>query len=139
MAKTIIMRKLTYVIFAMALATMMSCAPAQPETTRQNTNPQQLNQMQINRLQQDAAVISNQGVMPMPAQAPARTQTTNTANAAGVTINPPHGQPGHRCDIPVGSPLPGAGAPMASAEVRLNPPHGQPGHRCDIPVGNPLP
>ncbi len=55
--------------------------------------------------------------------------------ANGVTINPPHGQPGHRCDIPVGDPLPA----VASNDVKLNPPHGQPGHRCDIPVGSPLP
>lgn len=27
-------------------------------------------------------------------------------NSSTVSINPPHGQPGHRCDIPVGSPLP---------------------------------
>nr|WP_319269814.1 hypothetical protein [uncultured Draconibacterium sp.] len=50
-------------------------------------------------------------------------------------INPPHGQPGHRCDIPVGSPLP----TTASNTTKINPPHGQPGHRCDIPVGSPLP
>lgn len=57
--------------------------------------------------------------------------------------NPPHGQPNHRCDIPVGAPL---NSPPAStnkqavnnAEVMLNPPHGQPNHRCDIPVGAPL-
>ena len=52
-----------------------------------------------------------------------------------LTINPPHGQPGHRCDIPVGDPLPVA----ANNNVKLNPPHGQPGHRCDIAVGSPLP
>jgi len=33
-------------------------------------------------------------------------QTTPTTTASGERINPPHGQPGHRCDIPVGSPLP---------------------------------
>ncbi len=49
--------------------------------------------------------------------------------------NPPHGQPGHRCDIPVGAPLTTA----TNSSVTLNPPHGQPGHRCDIPVGEPLP
>ena len=79
-------------------------------------------------------------------------------------MNPAHGEPGHRCDIPVGSPLsqpvqnPAAAAPTpAAAPVipqqttvvpqstapqatapGMNPPHGQPGHRCDIPVGSPL-
>lgn len=33
-------------------------------------------------------------------------QTTSTSSANGERINPPHGQPGHRCDVPVGSPLP---------------------------------
>jgi len=33
-----------------------------------------------------------------PASSPTGGQT--------VTLNPPHGQPGHRCDIPVGNPLP---------------------------------
>jgi hypothetical protein len=80
--------------------------------------------------------------------------------AEGVKLNPPHGQPGHRCEIPVGAPLdsdpsnmiqqqmvqdhvqpsapqsqPGAG----SQGVRLNPPHGQPGHDCAVAVGAPLP
>jgi len=79
-------------------------------------------------------------------------------------MNPSHGQPGHRCDIAVGAPLPASAAPIlntapitapvvnsqanattatqpqsvASVAKGLNPPHGQPGHRCDIPVGQPL-
>jgi hypothetical protein len=80
-----------------------------------------------------------------------------TTVAAG--LNPAHGQPGHRCDIPVGQPLnskPQANKPAATtptpvvntstAPVKsdgnfakgLNPAHGQPGHRCDIAVGQPL-
>jgi hypothetical protein len=53
-----------------------------------------------------------------------------------VSINPAHGQPGHRCDIAVGDPLPTA---STTGNVTINPPHGQPGHRCDIAVGDPLP
>lgn len=74
-------------------------------------------------------------------------------NASGnVALNPPHGEPGHICEIPVGDPLPGASGnaspapavspvlPSASPlQTRLNPPHGQPGHVCEIPVGQPLP
>ena len=52
-----------------------------------------------------------------------------------LTLNPPHGQPGHRCDIAVGDPLPSA----SLSNIKINPPHGQPGHRCDIAVGDPLP
>ena len=80
-------------------------------------------------------------------------------------INPPHGQPGHRCDIAEGTPLPGTGKSTVSAQPsfkpvintpakspvpaisksarqgspKLNPPHGEPGHRCDVKTGDPLP
>lgn len=86
---------------------------------------------------------------------------------AGVTLNPQHGQPGHRCDIAVGAPLNAPAAsiqpnvsatpppttsattnttidaqkvlPQAStSSTALNPKHGEPGHRCDIAVGAPL-
>ena len=83
-------------------------------------------------------------------------------------VNPAHGQPGHRCDVAVGAPLPATNAPalntkpvsapvintpsapatvaqpqpnaqpVASVANGLNPAHGQPGHRCDIAVGQPL-
>jgi hypothetical protein len=79
-------------------------------------------------------------------------------NSSAVTLNPPHGQPGHDCGIPVGSPLNGKPkvAPQSPASpatpvltapsqkspfsnsVALNPPHGQPGHDCAISVGQPL-
>jgi len=77
-------------------------------------------------------------------------------NAATAALNPPHGQPGHRCDIAVGAPLnstptaqpmisqPASNAPAVSLPggssngVRLNPPHGQPGHDCSVEVGKPL-
>ena len=32
--------------------------------------------------------------------------TSATPQGSGVTLNPPHGQPGHRCDIAVGATLP---------------------------------
>lgn len=76
-------------------------------------------------------------------------------------MNPPHGQPGHRCDIPVGQPLNSkpASAPQAAQNVvqatptpapaaqnlamgekpKLNPAHGEPWHSCSLKVGDPLP
>lgn len=65
-------------------------------------------------------------------------------------MNPPHGKPGHRCDIAVGAPLNSkptsttAPAPVITpvdntvVKPGTNPPHGKPGHRCDIAVGAPL-
>src|SRR6476660_1266591 len=58
------------------------------------------------------------------------------------SLNPPHGSPGHRCDIPVGKPLysepikPASRFVIPAATILpimpadgLNPKHGQPGHR----------
>ncbi len=85
-----------------------------------------------------------------------------TVTTAG--LNPAHGQPGHRCDIPVGQPLnskpeaknttastvtpttPVVNKPATTIPLKpdtlfakgLNPAHGQPGHRCEIAVGQPL-
>lgn len=90
--------------------------------------------------------------------------TGQTAGNAGV--NPPHGAPGHRCDIAVGASLNAAPstpvtptvnpqpinttvpavtpttapveAVLPSSGQKLNPKHGEPGHRCEIAVGAPL-
>ncbi|KNB62353.1 hypothetical protein [Chryseobacterium sp. Hurlbut01] len=77
-------------------------------------------------------------------------------------MNPPHGQPGHRCDIPVGQPLNSKPAPQATAQniqpqavsqsapapqtvanntgpkPKLNPAHGEPWHDCAKKVGEAL-
>ncbi|MBA3986393.1 MAG: hypothetical protein H0X63_07450 [Flavobacteriales bacterium] len=85
---------------------------------------------------------------------------TNTPANGNVALNPAHGEPGHRCEIPVGAPLNDQattpeikatkGSPVLmnqnstapantnSSTAQLNPAHGQPGHRCEIPVGAPL-
>ena len=90
-------------------------------------------------------------------QNPSLLQQNSNQNASG--MNPPHGQPGHRCDIAVGAPLnstPNKSIPTPSAtnssspvivktnssavvtKPGMNPPHGQKGHRCEIAVGAPL-
>ena len=77
-------------------------------------------------------------------------------------MNPPHGQPGHRCDIPVGQPLNSKPAAQATAQniqpqvvsqatpapqavanntgpkPATNPAHGQPWHDCAKKVGEAL-
>lgn len=72
-------------------------------------------------------------------------------------VNPAHGEPNHRCDIPVGAPLDQAAANTTTTQQRTstntsttspvrvqgtnsstptkNPPHGEPGHSCSVPVG----
>lgn len=82
-------------------------------------------------------------------------------NGTLLALNPPHGQPGHDCAIPVGQPLNGKqnsnAQPTAvsatpqivnpapqitpintNGSVAINPPHGQPGHDCAVAVGSPL-
>jgi hypothetical protein len=88
------------------------------------------------------------------------TQNPSVVQPTAPGMNPPHGQPGHRCDISVGAPLnskPAAPATTTGTTVPaqpqvtmtevptkvktlpgMNPPHGEPGHRCDIAVGAPL-
>jgi len=96
-------------------------------------------------------VTLGKNVMPVATAVPA---TTNTQQPTAAGMNPPHGQPNHRCDIPVGAPLnskpqtatnpaatisttPSPATAQATAPG-MNPPHGQPNHRCDIAVGAPL-
>lgn len=109
--------------------------------------------------------VQNPNQTPQAVSAPNPVQTQAAKTAPG--MNPPHGQPNHRCDIAVGAPLnspkaatptPAAptmqpAAPQGQATVMpvdmksgttatapgMNPPHGQPGHRCEIAVGAPLP
>jgi hypothetical protein len=88
------------------------------------------------------------------------TQTVGQAVTTAPGMNPPHGQPGHRCDISVGAPLNSKPAPAQPTTVStvpqqpavtmkevptttktlpgMNPPHGEPGHKCEIAVGAPL-
>lgn len=84
-----------------------------------------------------------------PIESEAAAKTTDSE----VKVNPAHGLPGHRCDLPVGAPLNGtASTPQtnttqqvqSSSTVspirvdqtpKVNPPHGEPGHDCAKPVG----
>lgn len=112
----------------------------------------------------------NQTIMPTQTPQTQNTVNQNTAVSTPVAVakgmNPAHGQPNHRCDIPVGAPL---NSPVATPKSTptavvsqqnnsiptsiaaptpavttptpegMNPPHGQEKHRCDIAVGAPLP
>lgn len=91
-----------------------------------------------------------------PEATPAATENTAKAATEEIQVNPAHGLPGHRCDLPVGAPLNGTAANTATptstnsqqsttvSPIRLdqtpsvNPPHGEPGHDCAVPVGAPL-
>lgn len=108
-----------------------------------------------NGLEEGSSSSSTPATTPSTITVPQQPQ--QTAAAGSVQLNPPHGQPGHRCDIKVGEPLTGTAPatittqpqqqPMGTvvnpptqgaAAAGKNPAHGQPGHRCDIAVGAPL-
>ena len=125
-----------------------------------NDNVASPDALNVNTDMQSPPVQMSQPVQPQPQQP--------TSQKVAPGMNPAHGQPGHRCEIPVGAPLnsaPAAGTkpaptlssgpiqnnpavatpsilnPASSSTVKagMNPEHGQPGHRCDIAVGQPLP
>ena len=43
------------------------------------------------------------------------------ATQQGAKLNPPHGEPGHRCDIAVGAPLPNDGNVIAQTQTQAQP------------------
>ncbi|MFM7054312.1 MAG: hypothetical protein ACKOKB_08750 [Bacteroidota bacterium] len=54
---------------------------------------------------------------------------SNTASATtgGVKLNPPHGEPGHRCEIEVGKPLPADGSvPSTPGTATISTPNSAP-------------
>lgn len=83
---------------------MMSGVPAATQQTAPSAMPQETGTA-VNTpapAQQNPATAT-----PAPTPAPVTTTTsTAPAGASSGKINPPHGQPGHRCDIAVGSALP---------------------------------
>ena len=136
-------------------------------TTVSTTAPQVIpannsSPIQFNSSKQGTPVSLNTSALTQQ-KIPNNAMTTTVVNpATNVTptapgMNPPHGQPGHRCDIAVGAPLNSKPNPqpvvtkqpvqtvttqqpavLTPTAPGMNPPHGQPGHRCDIAVGAPL-
>ncbi len=145
-------------IFLLAglLTLVLACSSGKKD--RQNDTPK--NYDAYNGTIGSTAAPADPNALNVAPVASSNTTTTQTTTAPG--MNPPHGQPNHRCDIPVGAPLnspPGKTSnsghtaqtqqtPSAQQVVTpvtttttapgMNPPHGQPNHRCDIPVGAPL-
>lgn len=125
----------------------LNSAPAQNPQGSQNATVNQGQTIQIdpNSLQPGKFTVDNKG----------QAKTVKTAKG----MNPPHGESGHRCDIPVGQPLNSKPAPAAVQQTQaiaqntppaptpaptgekpsLNPPHGEPWHNCAVKVGEALP
>jgi hypothetical protein len=141
-----------------AVGAPLNSAPAPAKAPIQNLRP---GQPFPGMLANPAKPVVNTAPAAPVKQVVAAPQAAKTApvapQATKVTagLNPPHGQPNHRCDIAVGAPLNSpAGKPAVApvqtatplptgpvknaAGVKINPPHGQPGHDCSVEVGKPL-
>ncbi len=144
------MKYLYYTLIVTAI-TVTSCRNI--ETTATQANPGDV----VPFYQQSGTAVQDQSIQS------SETQNNNSGivTATPPGMNPPHGQPNHRCDIPDGAPLSTAvnasasGQPSISQPLQvgtglqnttaktvtakgMNPPHGDSGHRCDIAVGAPL-
>ncbi len=146
------MKKINTFLFIIAMVfSILSCSNNKgtkgedKKSTDTNANSQNTEQIQ-SEITTETVPVKIQTPNPVSQQPQATTQT-----AQG--MNPPHGQPGHDCKIPVGSPLnssiksnvvnpqsPVIQKPQMTTQTAqgMNPPHGQPGHDCKIPVGAPL-
>lgn len=123
----------------------LNSAPAQaPQNAAATPNQTQTIQIDPNSVQPGKFTVEN-----------GKAQTVKTAPG----MNPPHGQPGHRCDIQVGQPLNSKPAPApqpvqnvaqntpapaptpapTGPKPAVNPAHGEPWHNCAVKVGEALP
>ncbi len=138
---------------AAANATTVPANTAMPVNMPTNMQPQQASPVTVSGGQ--PVMVNPQGQQNNVVMTPVQTPVQPTAPG----MNPPHGQPNHRCNIAVGAPLNSKPAPATTTGTTvtaqslvtmtevpnkvktapgMNPPHGEPNHRCDIAVGAPL-
>ncbi|MCA6066908.1 hypothetical protein JI747_006945 [Chryseobacterium sp. RG1] len=106
---------------------------------------------------QNVTVNTNQGqTIQIDPNSLKQVNNTNKPVKTAPGMNPPHGEPRHRCDIPVGQPLnskpasnpqpvqtiaqntPAPTPAPTGPKPELNPAHGEPWHDCAKKVGDPL-
>ncbi|MBW8334186.1 MAG: hypothetical protein K0M40_19370 [Prolixibacteraceae bacterium] len=122
------MKKSILLFAAVGLITMVSCTPAKKES--KPAQVQQQNQASQTIVQPDTSAI----IRSVPA--------TSAVNAAATPpkLNPAHGQPFHRCDIAVGSPLDAAPAKPAATAIKTGAaPTLENAARLNNPQANPAP
>jgi|26BtaG_2_1085354.scaffolds.fasta_scaffold00130_7 hypothetical protein len=154
-----------YIVLLIATASLLyACDENKSSTTvTENTEGQTADAVQVED-GIETATLAQPGSS-SDAKTTSQNPVTNSKSGERPALNPPHGQPFHRCEIAVGAPIdsqpvqnpaqqarPQQGAEMfnisppknnAPAQATgpkpaLNPAHGQPHHRCDIEVGAPL-
>jgi hypothetical protein len=103
------MNKYVLLIAAVGMISISSCTPAKKESKQLQVQQQTQEPQPIAQPDTSAAIPSVMETAPATAapSAPAAVNATGTPPE----LNPPHGQPFHRCEIPVGSPLNTVAAP----------------------------
>ncbi|MBW6497675.1 MAG: hypothetical protein K0B09_04750 [Bacteroidales bacterium] len=101
------MKNINFIISVLAFFMVLSCSGPVKNESDQSSNlmiPEQDQTQELPANEETYSALSQEPDQPVAEQVEAQ-----------VMLNPPHGQPYHRCDIPVGSPLPPAGsAPQAT-------------------------
>ena len=94
-----------YVVFItiVVLGTMISCSPAQKESKA--VEIQQQNQVSNTIVKSDTSATVSSVPVTVPATATSNEPMVVNTATTPPELNPAHGLPYHRCDIPVGSPL----------------------------------
>jgi hypothetical protein len=95
--KNITMKKI--VSLALAVSTLIACNNSETQETVDNTNPTSTNadnNSEPQLIMEETFPGSDNG---------AAQNNSVSGNTSSAKLNPPHGEPGHRCEIPVGAPL----------------------------------
>lgn len=156
--------KKTVVAIALVSVAFFTACNGEADTDAQDNYPATEASVEDDQSAQGISLSTTSGETIDPSAAPASAGAATGGN--GAKLNPPHGEPGHRCEIPVGAPLDSdpvnsndlvqqqliqdhaqpttiqpqqQSSPGGNPTARLNPPHGQPGHDCAVAVGAPLP
>ena len=106
-----------YVVFitTVVLVTMISCSPAQKESKA--VEIQQQNQVPNTIVKSDTSATVSSVPVPVPAAATSNEPMVVNTTTTPPELNPAHGLPYHRCDIPVGSPLNTVASAKPSAPI----------------------
>ncbi len=102
-----------FVIAFFTLFTLGSCSSSQNESKQTPAIPV------LPQNQEPTTVTNPEPEQPVSAET--ATQPTEAQGNGEVMLNPPHGEPFHRCDIPVGAPLNSAPA-NTTRQTTSNPP-----------------
>lgn len=86
---------------------ILSCAGNKQDETVDN--PEVSNESVV--VQEETPVAQPEEIAIEQEQPEVMAQPEQSKNVAGLKINPPHGEPGHRCDVNVGDPLPDNNSP----------------------------